>query len=231
MSGYARSERLPTLIGLLLAALVGIGLGWQSANRGEPVQDGQNTATTDEQTVTNSAVAKVGQVGILTVEVEAKLREMGVDPASASPEQASEALEVLIEEELWLQAALAGDVLRDHRGLRDAVVRRMLDVIFPAADELDEASLKRLYEEKYPRDQETAPPFEKVRFRLEKEQQRIRNSRALEQYLLWLRQSTEVEMLAQESDLRDLLVTVYGDNAPVLTDGVEADGPIEGSKP
>ncbi len=205
--------RNPAVIGLMVSALIGVGLGWQDAS--ESSGSAEIAADSSAQGLrADEVVARVGEVPLLTVELETKLREMGVDPAGADESQESAALDALIDEELWLREALATDRLRHHRGLRDAVARRMLDVIFPAADDFDESALKRLYEEKYLADPE-APPFEKVRFRLEKEQTRIRNSRALEQYLLWLRQSTDVEMLAEKSDLEGLQAAVYGRDGDV----------------
>lgn len=210
MTDQAKGMGNPAVIGLLVSALIGIGLGWRDARESlsDSAQLEANVSAPSPEA--NEVVARVGQVPLLKVELETKLREMEIDPATAGESQRAAALDALIEEELWLQEAMATDRLRHHRGLRDAVARRMLDVIFPAADDFDESALKRLYDEKY-RGNSQAPPLEKVRFRLEKEQTRIRNSRALEQYVLWLRQSTEVEILAQATDLEDLLTAVYGE--------------------
>ena len=45
-------------------------------------------------------VARVGEVDLLVVELEAKLQQIGVDPDGATPERRAEALELLIDDEL-----------------------------------------------------------------------------------------------------------------------------------
>lgn len=148
-------------------------------------------------------VAFVGEIPILKAELDAALRDADLDPAAASPETRRQVLESLIEDELWLQAALKNGRLHDHRRVREAVTRRMMDVIFPADETPSDRDLQALYDETYP--DGLGPELFQVRFRLTKQWRLRRNEEALQDYLSWLRQLTKVQVVADDAALLALL--------------------------
>ena len=153
----------------------------------------------------SETVAFVGQIPILKAELDAALRDADVKPESASDQARRRALDRLIEDELWLQSALKHGRLQDHRGVREAVTRRMMDVIFPVDEAPSDRDLQPFYDEAYPDGE--GPALERVRFRLEERWRRQRNDEALQDYLAWLRRLNRVEISADDAALRAALET------------------------
>lgn len=155
-----------------------------------------------ERASADQALAWVGEVPILPVEVENSLSDS--QPTDA---QRQEILERLIREELWLQHALSDGVLQSHRGLREAVTRHMLDVVLATAAKPDVRELEQLYQQEYPpsTDGKPRPSFERARKRLMEKLRLEAEERALESYLAWLRSNNNVEVVADEAAVRRIL--------------------------
>lgn len=182
----------------LAAAVGGLALGGVHGLTGSEPEAPAPDALSPE------VLARVGEVSLLEAEVEGLLRQQGVDPATATVDQRDQALDRLIEEELWVREGHRLDLLGTHRPLRDAVVRRMLDNIFPESERLSDEDLRPIYEELYGEEVEP-PPFDKVRFRLEERFRRQRNESALRSYVEWLQRETDVEKPADSSDFQRIL--------------------------
>lgn len=181
----------------LLAGVVALSAVWAVTRSNQ-----EAVALVPDASSRDTVVAWVGEVPILKVEVDDRLemaREAGAELTEA------ESLQEVIDEELWLQGALDDGLLRRHRGLRNAVARRMLDVVIPAAEEPADEELRSFYDELYPPGSEDRPGFERARFRLLNAWRLERDEQALESYLAWLRQDTETETLADTATLKRVL--------------------------
>ena len=194
---------------VVVAVFLGMGAtGDEAAEHGADAEPA-DAETRDASSQGSEVLAMVGQVPLLRVELDALLAEEGFDPQAVSEAERAEALKRLVENELWLQTALEDGRLQDHRALREAVTRRMLDVIFPVGSEPEPGELEELYRAKYGNGadgdtdgQQAAPPLEKVRFRLMEEWRRQRNQKALDQYLAWLKRDVEVTVPATDDELK-----------------------------
>lgn len=200
------------------AAVAGLFFGRSLVGGEEAVSETASPASTSAS-ASSDVLAYVGEVPILVVELDTALREAGQDPGRASLDERRVVLDQLIEEELFFQSGLESGRLHEHRGVREAVTRRMLDVIFPAAQEPSDEDLRPNYEAAYP--DGGGPGLDRVRFRMEERWRRQANADALEAYVAWLRQDTEVKILADDTVLQEVLAGLDGAAQDAGQDGGE----------